>query len=256
LYRDNYIKEEISEKIRLLYVSLTRCREKMIVVAPIQNKTITNLDERYNYKSFLDILNSVYDNISSYITNIDYSEILTHDYDLIKEINYKIKMNKTDEIVDKKEIIIGNEFVTTKKYSKDDIKLMNDDIRKNIEFGKRLHYIFELFDFKNPNYDSIDESYGGYIKNFLDSGIDFKNAKIYKEFEFYDTKNNSHGIIDLMLEYDKDIIIVDYKLKNILDSEYVNQLNGYKKYIETKTNKCVKIYLYSIINGELKELKG
>ena len=46
------------------------------------------------------------------------------------------------------------------------------------------------------------------------------------------------------------------KLNNIEDSAYLEQLKGYKKYIETKTSKCVKIYLYSIINGELKELKG
>ena len=79
-------------------------------------------------------------------------------------------------------------------------------------------------------------------------------CNIYKEYEFvYET---AHGIIDLMLEYEDHIKIIDYKLNDISDSAYLEQLKGYKKYIETKTSKCVKIYLYSIINGELKELKG
>ena len=39
-----------------------------------------------------------------------------------------------------------------------------------------------------------------------------------------------------------------------MGNKYINQLNGYKKYIEIKTNKNVEIYLYSILNGELKEL--
>ena len=41
-----------------------------------------------------------------------------------------------------------------------------------------------------------------------------------------------HGIIDLMLEYSDNIKIIDSKLKNISDNEYLKQLNGYKTYIE------------------------
>ena len=57
-----------------------------------------------------------------------------------------------------------------------------------------------------------------------------------------------------MLEYDNYINIIDYKLKNINDIEYIKQLNGYKQYIEKISNKKVKIYLYSIIEDELKEV--
>jgi hypothetical protein len=57
-----------------------------------------------------------------------------------------------------------------------------------------------------------------------------------------------------MIEYDDSIKIIDYKLKNIDDENYLNQLMGYKNYIENKTNKDVSIYLYSIINNELRRL--
>ena len=57
-----------------------------------------------------------------------------------------------------------------------------------------------------------------------------------------------------MLEYDNHIDIIDYKLKSITDENYIKQLNGYKKYIESISNKKVNIYLHSIIDNKLKQL--
>ena len=83
------------------------------------------------------------------------------------------------------------------------------------------------------------------------------NAKFYKEYEFYYQKDNSnyHGIIDLMIENYDEIIIIDYKLKNIDDSLYEQQLAGYKDYIESICNKKVSTYLYSIIDNNYKLVK-
>ena len=63
-----------------------------------------------------------------------------------------------------------------------------------------------------------------------------------------------HGIIDLMLIYNDHIKIIDYKLKNINDKEYLKQLTGYKKYIENIFDKRAYIYLYSIMDNKLDEL--
>jgi ATP-dependent exoDNAse (exonuclease V) beta subunit len=97
------------------------------------------------------------------------------------------------------------------------------------------------------------------VNNFLshEEVKDFKFSKIYKEYEFMYEENstNYHGIIDLMLVYDKCIKIVDYKLKNVVDEAYKVQLNGYKKYIEKKFYKEVYIYLYSILDDEFLEIK-
>ena len=115
-----------------------------------------------------------------------------------------------------------------------------------------MHYLLEVTDFKNPDLDIIDSRYRGYIESFLNSGIDFQNASIYKEYEFIN--NDSHGIIDLLLEYHDKVVIIDYKLKNIEVEAYLNQLNGYKTYISNKLNKKVYIYLYSIIDKKLKSM--
>ena len=48
------------------------------------------------------------------------------------------------------------------------------------------------------------------------------------------------------------VIIIEYY--NIIDEEYINQLNSYKEYIKTRTNKEVKTYLYSIFSGKLEEI--
>ena len=118
--------------------------------------------------------------------------------------------------------------------------------------------LIEYLDFNNPNFDNVDTKYVDKIKAFLNQDIDFKNAnKIYKEYEFYYEKNSEikHGIIDLMLEYDDYIKIIDYKLSNIDDKNYIKQLEGYKEYIEEYKNKKVKLYLYSILKEELKEIE-
>jgi hypothetical protein len=57
-----------------------------------------------------------------------------------------------------------------------------------------------------------------------------------------------------MLEYKDYIKIIDYKLKNIDEEAYNNQLLGYKKYIESISNKRVELYLYSIMDEKYKKL--
>ena len=57
-----------------------------------------------------------------------------------------------------------------------------------------------------------------------------------------------------MIEYDNHIDIIDYKLSNIKDDNYLNQLQGYKKYISTIVDKDINIYLYSIINERLEKI--
>ena len=57
-----------------------------------------------------------------------------------------------------------------------------------------------------------------------------------------------------MIEDQDRILIVDYKLKNIDDESYEKQLLGYKNYVEKISDKKVEIYLYSILNEELKEI--
>ena len=265
LLKDKYMKEEIAEKIRLFYVAMTRCKEKMIFVTSLTDKEknkITELvddNERLKYKSFLDILNSVKENIKDYIIDIDLNkQNLTKDYNEIKASNYQNQINKNNKLIDKRKINIETTIEEEKHFSKEINKLITKEEYKNMEFGKYIHYILETIDLKNPDYTNIDNFYKEKINNFLNQDIlkNIKNANIYKEYEFIKEENNEtyHGIIDLMLEYNDHIDIIDYKLKNIKDDAYKAQLNGYKNYIENTTKKQVNTYLYSILENKIEKI--
>lgn len=247
LYVDNYYLEEVSEKIRLFYVALTRCREKMIIVTSLdlekeKYSRLVPYEERIKYRSFLDILNSI-SVISKYV--VPKSANYSHDYDFVKVKDIaKTNLNK---VISKKEINLNYDIVENKHFSKEVKKVLDKETIKTMEYGTKVHESLEFASF-------IDKD-NKYVVNLLEK-LDNNFINVYKEYEFmYEEDNTLYtGVIDLMLEYDNYINIVDYKLKNIDDDNYIKQLNGYRNYIERISKKPVKTYLYSIIDNELKEL--
>ena len=222
LVKNNYLEEEISEKIRLLYVALTRPKEKIILITNFTKKIRTISKAR----SFLDMLSLIKDDLKEYITDIDINKLdISRDYNLIKA-------------------------------SKEIKKLITKEEKDKMKFGTDVHEAFEYLDFRNPNYDSVDPKYINNIKYLVDNIDIDKVINIYKEYEFIYVKDDikHHGVIDLLLEYEDKYKIIDYKLKNVDDEAYVEQLTEYKNYIESKTTKNVELYLYSIINKEFKEI--
>jgi len=49
-------------------------------------------------------------------------------------------------------------------------------------------------------------------------------------------------------------VIVDFKLKNLDDEAYLNQLSGYKDYVEKTLKKPVDCYLFAVLTGELRKI--
>lgn len=264
LNKETNIKDEISERIRLFYVALTRAKEKMIMVTNlIQNDNCTTdkngiIDylTRINYRSYKDILESVYPYIHKYIENIDLPEInIGYKYSQKNNINIDTEDNHKI-IVNEKEYI--SELINEEHYSKSENKLITPTEVSNMEYGTHMHYILENTDFKNPDYSLLTNEEQEIIQGLLNNQImsNIKDANIYHEYEFIyeNNKQIKTGIIDLMLEYPDHIDIIDYKLKNTNDPAYLKQLNGYKEYIENKNNKPTYIYLYSLLNKELIDL--
>lgn len=263
LLKNDYLKEEISEKIRLFYVALTRAKEKMILVMPYEE--IVNGKEsdlvsnvvRSKYKSLLDIVSSTLVSLTKYVTVIDYNKSgITKDYSLLIKKDFKSGIEKSTEVLNVNEILVENETLIDKHYSKENNKLITSDVKKNMKFGKYVHEVLEYFDLKKKDYSYIKDEF---IKNKI---ISFSNlpifdnvneANIFHEYEFIYTLNNTkyHGVIDLMLEYPSHIDIIDYKLSDVTDINYISQLNGYKEYISSITKKPVNVYLYSIINEKI-----
>ena len=253
LYIDKYKKEDISEKIRLFYVALTRAKEHMIIVSPvfkneIEYRDIVDDDVRLNYKSIYDILDSVNYNLKEYIKEVDLDSMnITDAYKLGKD-GMLPDIFTSDKEIKHLSINIPNEEIENAHFSKNSHKLYSKEEISNMEYGTYMHYLFETTDFKNSNNECVNK--------FIEQ-IDLNYINIYKEYEFMyeDDAIEYHGVIDLMLEYTDHIDIYDYKLKNVLDEAYLKQLSGYKNYIENKTGKTVNTYLYSILDKKIEKIK-
>ena len=256
LVKDYYLREEISEKIRLFYVALTRAREKFIIVTSLKKKNISSIE---NIRSFLDLLSFNEDIIKPYIKELSLDCInLSKDYNYIKKSNYKDVIDKESEVIKIDEIQIDNEVIHKEKISKETHSLIDKETKEKMKFGTYMHEVLEYIDFKNPNLENmkIDNYYKNKIINFIKQINISDVINVYKEYEFTYQKddNDYHGIIDLILEYNDSIKIIDYKLKNVDDENYIKQLSSYRDYISLKTRKKIDIYLFSIIDGTLNKL--
>lgn len=255
-------KEEISEKIRLLYVAVTRAKEKMIIVMPEQEEQeevfdIVPIYERNKYNSFLSIVKSIYSVLLPFEIKTDIK--VSRAYQSI-ELTSKEESLRIDDNLNVIEQEIKEEYIEESHYSKDTLHLITKEEQELMDFGTKVHEVLEQLDFSNPDFSNIPlpswliEK----IKMFLQNPLIKENLynKMYKEYEFTYLENNvsSHGIIDLLIETPDKMIIIDYKLKEINDENYFSQLNGYRKVIKNKTNKQAECYLYSIMDNYLKKV--
>ncbi|MGM9972032.1 MAG: UvrD-helicase domain-containing protein [Anaeroplasmataceae bacterium] len=256
---DKAMKKDISERIRLFYVALTRTREKMIILSPINDidkdgKRIVKNPEEFN--NLNDFMNYVMDKCSPFIKVVDMDDYnLSKDY---KDQSFAFKMKYNDKP------IYDNKSYKTKPLSKSRIsrevlEVLSDREKENIDLGLVLHEIMEGMDFTSPSTQNIDSKYKDMIEKCLNIPFmkTLSNAKTYHEHEFIMTLegNKYHGIIDLLAEYDDHIDIIDYKLCDLNHSEYDRQLNIYKKYVNSISNKRVNMYLLALSTGEVREVK-
>ncbi len=270
LLKDRYTKEEVSEKIRLFYVALTRAKEKMIFLFPKQKEEQElKLDKngmvknhiRNKYQSFQTMLQSIEEIITPYKKEIDLSTLpLSKDYLQVKKTNIKEKVGTTNTSFQVTELNPVTKEEQEASFSKKVTSLITKEEEQNINFGREIHRILEEMEWTKSEVDKLDVSpfIKQKLKAFMDQDL-IKNhlqANIIREYEFYEEEEDTsyHGIIDLMLEEKEEIIIIDYKLKQIDDENYKRQLRGYQNYIEKKTNKKTSIYLYSIIEEQFQEL--
>lgn len=254
LVKNNYYLNEVAEKIRLFYVALTRAKEKMIMVMPnIDDKKYVKDEISFmdgiKFRSFYDFIKSISGNLAKYMISIDLNNVgVTKDYEFSKSLSKNMVNNEEINMLFIEDEIPFIEI--EKKHASKTIKeILSVSDEKTLEFGVKIHELLELTDFKNANTDNK------YVNHLLNT-FDFNSAKIYQELEFsYELDDVLyHGIIDLMLEYEDKIFIIDYKLKNIDDENYIKQLNVYYNYVKCISNKDVHMYLYSILDNVTKEI--
>lgn len=122
--------------------------------------------------------------------------------------------------------------------------------------GTDLHKALELTSFthKVPA-EGISESMRQKIEAVLRLPIFDRSseAEEYHEYRFKDQDGNS-GVVDMFLSYPDHIDLFDFKSYSLDDAAYIDQVLGYKKSIERIFGKKVEAYLLSVERGVVKKV--
>ncbi len=235
--------DNISERIRLFYVSLTRAREKMIFVMPLKDDYQSK--EIYLSNSFYDFFYPY----KKYFKFVDFENYQEQKLEIEKKHIEKVNLNLKN---------IEFDFSIKEKVNKASKEVDKEVNRKALEYGNKLHFALEMIDFVNPDYSLISNyTIRNKIKSFINSDIlkDVGKAKVFKEYEFEDQKNLTKGVIDLFLKYEDHIVLIDYKTKNIDDLHYDEQIKIYYNFLKSKYNLKIDAYIYSIIDEKYRKIE-
>ena len=158
LVKENAKQEEVSEKIRLFYVALTRAKEKMIMVVEkieeeVESNGLVSSSIRSKYNSFLSIIKSIYSSLLPYEREVSVSP--SKDYLLSKNNTDENELKLSTDTLEVEELEIEKIPVEHTRYSKDILHLSTKEEKEKMEFGIRVHQVLEQLDFKHPNLERL-----------------------------------------------------------------------------------------------------
>ncbi|MFP4478003.1 MAG: UvrD-helicase domain-containing protein [Candidatus Izemoplasmatales bacterium] len=247
LFLRNIKLEDDSEKIRLLYVALTRAKEEINLVLEAIEKPDSS---KIAYKNYLEIL---------------YFGYGLQARDVITDVKFPLESKKTSvettqETIKHKVFDFQEETLNEERYSKETDDFFTDDVISHMDYGQEIHEYLEDIDF-----NQLDQTIGSLPQAIKDGLLylkktpifqSLKNPGYYQEYEFLDQVDGYHikGVIDLLIEDDEKIFIIDYKLKNIEDMAYKKQIEGYVNFIKKISDKPVEGYLFSLMEKHLKRI--
>ncbi|MBD5390702.1 UvrD-helicase domain-containing protein [bacterium] len=250
LVEEDIRKADLSEKIRLFYVALTRARQKIILISKnIDKEDLIPVDRIH---SFNDLLHTKLF-FKEYETPVEVSSLGI-------SLEYRAMHHPLTELAGKK-IEYRNdtylsEYQTPSVISKELTELTDSALKRSIELGKKFHACLEVLDFNHLQIENlpVDDFMKNVLKKVFSTSVlqNVAEAKTYHEHEFY--YNQYHGIIDLLCVYEDHIDIIDYKLSGTSSEEYLRQLGIYKQYVEHHSALPVSCYLLSILKQEIKKV--
>lgn len=247
LYFRQGLSEDVSEKVRLLYVAMTRAKEELNFLLEDNQGQLKDPIRFNNYQDMI------------------YAGYKLKPYDVVSNLIMPEKKEEKDLDLNSSKIIhkqfsFEQESIDESHFSKKESGFFDDDIKAAMAYGDNIHQLLEDVDFSQPSQDlgflpkQIQES----IKHLKASDLfkSLKSPRFYQEYEFIDHSSNydRQGIIDLLIIDQEKCIILDYKLKQIDEPAYVSQLKGYKDYLESLGQTNIYGYLYSLIDQELKKV--
>lgn len=230
------------ERLRLFYVGLTRAEDTCVLVLKKDSTKAKSIEECNNIND-LYMYSGVKIKRNEFV-DIKFNETVSNKKEIFGK--QKIEFRKLNDVLPEYQ----NKYNAAKELNYDvDISKLN--------FGTHMHLLMEVLDFYSKDTSFIKDKFERkMIDNILKNELfNLKTSdKIFKEYQFIDKKNNHSGVIDLLVVHDNYADVIDYKLKNIGDDEYINQLNTYKLFVEEYFKIKCKCYLVSLLENDIKEV--
>ncbi len=248
----------ISEKIRLLYVAITRAKDKNILIVDTKQIEAEKIKPIHFANSTNDLLFAGWDSLKKYIVDsykLNQDEIDTCKYN--RFVTKATEDKKAPKLAVYNQLEVNAPSFEKRKASMSITELITSKVASNIELGNQVH---EQLEFINLfEIDKLISDTQGELKVALTS---IKNSNLlkgminyYPEFQFKIIEEGElNGIIDLLVETEDKFVIVDYKLNNVDKAEYQTQVMTYVNYIQSISNKKVEGYLLSLMSGSVKKV--
>lgn len=237
-------REILSERIRLLYVALTRARELMVVIhrEDDKNSHFSALEEQKTFKNIL-LQSPLFREVSTSLNPLLPSP---------KEGTSIPKYRGNNKITLSKH---SHQFTTiSNKISRHEGEKVNEHILRK---GTLLHRELELYDFDSKKLDYIVlKEHRETIKQIVESPL-FNGAtteNVYREYSFIDEATNKTYTIDFFILGTRKITLIDFKLLNIDIAEYDEQVLRYAKHLQKVFARPVEGYLYSILKQQYRKV--
>lgn len=278
------------EELRLLYVALTRAKNKLFITGSYKPKDIEAKSvNKTNYANcILDCFingingdNTVFKNCEIKLIDEDV-EIVGGESKQFEKIelageNFEYPNSHKFAITFKNTVTGINsahsttEKFETKRWLRPDVQYDSGEDKALI--GTHYHKALELLDltkeynensrFEDVDYEKIKRAHE-VLSKLVMSGDCIKNEAEFMLYVPYNSIVDSEvedkvlvqGVVDLIIEHEDSVDIVDYKFSSlpvrILKQKYSEQLKLYKLAVEKAFNKKVSnTYIYSINTGEL-----
>lgn len=278
------------EELRLLYVALTRAKNKLIITGTYSPKS---LNEKIKKTSYLNMILSCYqsallagrtdfelckfvfrDEIESNTVSIAEPtpeiEFIKPDFEYENATKFNISIKNSVTGLNTKQS--EQQHFDTKAYLTPQTQYLTTEDKALV--GTHYHKALELLDlttaynkntdFKDVDYDKIKLAHNVLSKIVVGAKQIRKEADFMMNMPYNQIVSNSsvtdnvlvQGVLDMLVEFEDHFVIVDYKFSNlkasVLKQKYAEQLRLYKMAVEKAFNKPVEhMYIYSINTGEL-----
>ena len=281
-------KKGFKEELRLLYVALTRAKNKLFITGSVENLDLSKIKKN----SYLNVLLSPYMQRLSSAGDGEFENVIVENCDdctnvisekfsqnIEKEMKYygfSYKNQEKFKISFKNSVTgINSEQHQQTSFKTKDVLTSEKQYEQEdrIQIGIDYHAALEKLDLTSPYLKNTEFENVDYLKiekaHKVLSELAKDAVKIFNEAEFimyvpYNEIVESEiadkvliqGVVDLIIEKENSIIIVDYKFSRLptqlLKEKYSEQLKLYKIAVERAFEKPVEnTFIYSIEKAEL-----